>query len=122
VSRLPSQPNLGYKGRRFRGFFLWHSVIEPAGPDPLHHHPRERGLVPRHRVVAPRPAGARASANFVVSRTGHVQELVPLHDIAWHAGNWAHNVRSVGIENEGYTGSGAGFSLPESARPPGSQQ
>jgi N-acetyl-anhydromuramyl-L-alanine amidase AmpD len=56
---------------------------------------------------------AHSSANFVVSRTGHVQELVPLHDIAWHAGNWAYNVRSVGIENEGYTGSPAGFTLPE---------
>jgi hypothetical protein len=38
---------------------------------------------------------------------------VPLHDIAWHAGNWAYNVRSVGIENEGYTDSPAGFPLPE---------
>ena len=56
---------------------------------------------------------AHSSANFVVSRTGHVQELVPLHDIAWHAGNWAYNVRSVGIENEGYTDSAAGFPLPE---------
>jgi N-acetyl-anhydromuramyl-L-alanine amidase AmpD len=56
---------------------------------------------------------AHSSANFVVSRTGRVQELVPLHDIAWHAGNWAYNVRSVGIENEGYTDSPAGFPLPE---------
>jgi N-acetyl-anhydromuramyl-L-alanine amidase AmpD len=56
---------------------------------------------------------AHSSANFVVSRTGHVQELVPLHDIAWHAGNWAYNLRSVGIENEGYTDSPAGFTLPE---------
>ena len=40
---------------------------------------------------------AHASANFVVGRDGKVQELVPLHDIAWHAGNWAYNVRSVGI-------------------------
>jgi len=36
---------------------------------------------------------AHASANFVVGRDGKVQELVPLHDIAWHAGNWAYNVR-----------------------------
>ena len=32
---------------------------------------------------------AHASANFVVGRNGQVQQLVPLHDIAWHAGNWA---------------------------------
>src|SRR5213082_3535526 len=56
---------------------------------------------------------AHASANFVVARNGKVQELVPLHDIAWHAGNWAYNVRSVGIENVGVTGDPAGFTLPE---------
>jgi len=56
---------------------------------------------------------AHASANFVVGRTGQVQELVPLHDIAWHAGNWAYNVRSVGIENEGYTDDPQGFTLAE---------
>jgi N-acetyl-anhydromuramyl-L-alanine amidase AmpD len=56
---------------------------------------------------------AHSSANFVVSREGRVQELVPLHDIAWHAGNWAYNVRSVGIENEGYTDDPAGFPVSE---------
>jgi N-acetyl-anhydromuramyl-L-alanine amidase AmpD len=56
---------------------------------------------------------AHASANFVVGRDGKVQELVPLHDIAWHAGNWAYNVRSVGIENVGYTDDPAGFTWPE---------
>jgi N-acetyl-anhydromuramyl-L-alanine amidase AmpD len=56
---------------------------------------------------------AHASANFVVGRNGQVQELVPLHDIAWHAGNWAYNVRSVGIENEGFTDSAAGFTIAE---------
>src|SRR3954454_2969320 len=52
---------------------------------------------------------AHASANFVVSRDGKVQELVPLHDIAWHAGNWAVNTRSVGIENVGFTDDPTGF-------------
>lgn len=56
---------------------------------------------------------AHASANFVVGRDGQVQELVPLHDIAWHAGNWAYNVRSAGIENEGVTNSPSGFTMPE---------
>lgn len=60
-----------------------------------------------------RDPAAHASANFVVSRTGKVDELVPLHDIAWHAGNWAVNLRSVGIENEGYVGDPAGFPLAE---------
>jgi N-acetyl-anhydromuramyl-L-alanine amidase AmpD len=56
---------------------------------------------------------AHASANFVVGRAGQVQELVPLHDIAWQAGNWAYNLRSVGIENEGVTGSPSGFTRAE---------
>jgi N-acetyl-anhydromuramyl-L-alanine amidase AmpD len=56
---------------------------------------------------------AHASANFVVNRNGHVQELVPLHDIAWHAGNWAVNLHSIGIENVGYTESPAGFPTAE---------
>lgn len=56
---------------------------------------------------------AHASANFVVSRSGRVQELVPLHDIAWHSGNWAVNTQSVGIENVGFTNDPAGFTGPE---------
>lgn len=56
---------------------------------------------------------AHASANFVVGRDGHVQELVPLHDIAWHAGNWAVNMRSIGIENVGFTDDPSGFTRLE---------
>src|SRR6476646_8327053 len=56
---------------------------------------------------------AHSSANFVVGREGEVQQLVPLHDIAWHAGNWAYNVRSVGIENIGFTDDPAGFTTKE---------
>jgi N-acetyl-anhydromuramyl-L-alanine amidase AmpD len=56
---------------------------------------------------------AHASANFVVSREGQVQELVPLHDIAWHAGNWAVNQQSIGIENVGFTDDPAGFTPAE---------
>ena len=56
---------------------------------------------------------AHASVNFVVAGDGHVARLVPLHDIAWHAGNWAYNLRSVGIENAGYTNDPAGFPLAE---------
>jgi N-acetyl-anhydromuramyl-L-alanine amidase AmpD len=56
---------------------------------------------------------AHASANFVVGRDGKVQELVPLHDIAWHSGNWAVNKQSIGIENVGYTDDPAGFTTAE---------
>jgi hypothetical protein len=56
---------------------------------------------------------AKGSANFVVSREGRIVELVPKHDIAWHAGNWAINVRSVGIEHVGITDDPSGFTTAE---------
>lgn len=40
------------------------------------------------------------SAHFVISRTGEVTQLVALDAIAWHAGNWDENVKSIGIEHE----------------------
>lgn len=46
---------------------------------------------------------AQASANYVVSRTGKIDEMVPDSDIAWQAGNWAINRESIGIEHEGWT-------------------
>ena len=29
--------------------------------------------------------------------------MVPERDIAWHAGNWAYNETSIGIEHAGFT-------------------
>ena len=43
-----------------------------------------------------------ASAHFLVGRDGRIAQFVSLADIAWHAGNWGWNVRSVGIEHEHY--------------------
>jgi N-acetyl-anhydromuramyl-L-alanine amidase AmpD len=46
---------------------------------------------------------AEASAHYVVrSSDGDITQMVPEADIAWHAGHWDTNVRSVGIEHEGY--------------------
>lgn len=56
---------------------------------------------------------ARASANFVVGRDGAVRQLVRLKDIAWHAGNWAMNQRSIGIENVGYADDPTGFTTQQ---------
>jgi len=47
---------------------------------------------------------ARASANYVVSRDGEAVQMVPDHDVAWHAGNGWVNDHSLGIEHEGYMG------------------
>ncbi|MGW3496833.1 N-acetylmuramoyl-L-alanine amidase [Streptomyces sp. NPDC001020] len=45
----------------------------------------------------------RVSAHYVVrSADGHISQCVRERDIAWHAGNWDYNTRSVGIEHEGW--------------------
>ena len=45
---------------------------------------------------------AQASAHYVVSRKGTVAQCVHDEDIAWHAGWWATNTHSIGIEHAGY--------------------
>ncbi|GAA2473003.1 N-acetylmuramoyl-L-alanine amidase [Actinocorallia cavernae] len=45
----------------------------------------------------------QVTAHYVVrSADGHVAQCVRESDIAWHAGNWSYNTRSVGIEHEGW--------------------
>ncbi|MGW3988758.1 N-acetylmuramoyl-L-alanine amidase [Streptomyces sp. NPDC004830] len=45
----------------------------------------------------------RVSAHYVVrSSDGRVAQCVRESDIAWHAGNWDYNTRSIGIEHEGW--------------------
>ncbi|MEU0371283.1 N-acetylmuramoyl-L-alanine amidase [Streptomyces sp. NPDC006283] len=36
------------------------------------------------------------------SSDGHIAQHVPLDDVAWHAGNWFVNAKSVGLEHEGF--------------------
>ncbi|MDA0636716.1 peptidoglycan recognition family protein [Nonomuraea sp. MCN248] len=40
------------------------------------------------------------------SRDGHVTQHLRTRDVAWHAGNWDVNARSIGIEHEGYLAAG----------------
>ena len=43
------------------------------------------------------------SAHFMVaSGDGYIGQFVAQKDIAWHAGNWNYNTRSIGIEHEGW--------------------
>ena len=46
---------------------------------------------------AKNPQLSGTSAHFVVE-AGRCAQLVEFKDIAWHAGNWAANQRSIGIE------------------------
>ena len=46
---------------------------------------------------------AGASAHYVVrSSDGQITQMVKEEDVGWHAGNWDYNLRSVGIEHEGF--------------------
>ncbi|MFJ1652460.1 N-acetylmuramoyl-L-alanine amidase [Streptomyces sp. NPDC088337] len=60
------------------------------------------------------------SAHYVVrSADGHVAQCVRESDVAWHAGNWDYNTRSIGIEHEGWVDKPAYFTnalYEESAR------
>jgi len=49
--------------------------------------------------------GSHASAHYVVALDGRVCPCVPEEQAAWHAGNKAVNLRSIGIELEGHTDS-----------------
>ncbi|MEU0333492.1 N-acetylmuramoyl-L-alanine amidase [Streptomyces sp. NPDC006193] len=45
----------------------------------------------------------QVSAHYVIrSLDGHVAQCVHEADVAWHAGNWGYNTRSIGIEHEGW--------------------
>lgn len=47
-------------------------------------------------------ASSNVSAHYIVGSEGRVVQCVRHEDIAWHAGNWAYNVHSIGIEHGGY--------------------
>ncbi|MFJ9037184.1 N-acetylmuramoyl-L-alanine amidase [Streptomyces sp. NPDC102406] len=52
----------------------------------------------------------QVSAHYVVrSADGHIAQCVREKNIAWHAGNWDYNTRSIGIEHEGWVDKPAYF-------------
>ncbi|MFG2222834.1 N-acetylmuramoyl-L-alanine amidase [Streptomyces sp. NPDC048644] len=45
----------------------------------------------------------QAAAHYVVrSSDGYIASCVRERNVAWHAGNWDYNTRSIGIEHEGW--------------------
>ncbi|WP_051430336.1 N-acetylmuramoyl-L-alanine amidase [Streptomyces roseochromogenus] len=52
----------------------------------------------------------QVSVHYLVrSADGHIAQCVHEADIAWHAGNWDYNTRSIGIEHEGWVDQPAYF-------------
>ncbi|MEU5867819.1 N-acetylmuramoyl-L-alanine amidase [Nonomuraea sp. NPDC047529] len=55
-------------------------------------------------------SAAQVSAHYVVkSSNGAITQMVREKDVAWHAGNWTYNTRSIGIEHEGYVSEASWF-------------
>ncbi|WP_433414071.1 N-acetylmuramoyl-L-alanine amidase [Microtetraspora malaysiensis] len=53
---------------------------------------------------------AQVSAHYVVkSSNGEITQMVREKDVAWHAGSWSYNTRSIGIEHEGYISEASWF-------------
>src|ERR671917_2554139 len=52
---------------------------------------------------------ANSSAHYVVGRSGEVAQCVHNADIAWHAGHWRTNTKSIGIEHAGFVGNPNSF-------------
>ncbi|WP_433859136.1 N-acetylmuramoyl-L-alanine amidase [Streptomyces kronopolitis] len=52
----------------------------------------------------------KAAAHYVLrSADGHLAQCVSERNVAWHAGNWDYNTRSIGIEHEGWIDDPAWF-------------
>lgn len=48
--------------------------------------------------------------NYTIrSSDGHIAQHLDAKDVGWHAGNWYVNMHSIGIEHEGYAGTGGWF-------------
>ncbi|MCW7990468.1 N-acetylmuramoyl-L-alanine amidase [Streptomyces sp. SID8375] len=55
----------------------------------------------------------KAAAHYVVrSADGYIARCVRERDVAWHAGNWNYNTRSIGIEHEGWIDDPTWFTDP----------
>ncbi|MEV4166124.1 N-acetylmuramoyl-L-alanine amidase [Nonomuraea dietziae] len=53
---------------------------------------------------------ANVSAHYVIrSSDGATTQMVRDKDVAWHAGNWSYNTRSIGIEHEGWVSDASWF-------------
>jgi hypothetical protein len=52
---------------------------------------------------------SNASAHYVVGRRGQIAQCVHNEDIAWHAGWWETNKKSIGIEHAGFIGNPRSF-------------
>ena len=63
------------------------------------------GDLPRALEIFKNPR-SYVSAHYVIDRDGTVYQMVPIKDMAWHAGNWWVNMHSIGYEFIGHAATG----------------
>ncbi|MFE0647688.1 N-acetylmuramoyl-L-alanine amidase [Streptomyces sp. NPDC059534] len=48
------------------------------------------------------PNGAGSAHYLIRAQDGLVTQMLENKNLAWHAGNWTHNMHAIGVEHEGY--------------------
>ncbi|WP_374190326.1 N-acetylmuramoyl-L-alanine amidase [Streptomyces sp. NE5-10] len=48
------------------------------------------------------PTGGGSAHYLIKASDGLVTQMLENKNLAWHAGNWTHNMHSIGVEHEGY--------------------
>lgn len=94
----PDFPAAQWAGPAGQGNFA--TVGAPRKIDRVILHTTETGAAAAARIFRTPRRGV--SAHYLVTIEGAVRQLVREQDIAYHAGNWDYNVRSIGIELEGW--------------------
>ena len=64
-------------------------------------------------ITAFQDPARHGSSHYVISYRGKVWQMVLESDVAWHAGNWDYNTRSIGIEHEGYANTPGLYTVAE---------
>ncbi|MFE5661155.1 N-acetylmuramoyl-L-alanine amidase [Streptomyces sp. NPDC056517] len=48
------------------------------------------------------PNGGGSAHYLIRAQDGQVTQMLENKNLAWHAGNWTHNMHAIGVEHEGY--------------------
>jgi N-acetyl-anhydromuramyl-L-alanine amidase AmpD len=94
----PDFPAGEWAGPAGQGNFA--TVAAPRKIDRVILHTTETRAAAAERIFRTPRRGV--SAHYLVTIEGAVRQLVREQDIAYHAGNWDYNLRSIGIELEGW--------------------
>ena len=73
-------------------------TVRTWAPTEIVLHYTEGGVFDRDVAYITSKNGRAISVHFTIGAAGQVVLCTPLQYVAWHAGHWGHNLRSIGIE------------------------